>query len=338
MNDQNLNQYQEPDHKPKYKFWLGLVVFLLILFALYKAIFTEHSIAIDNSWTSLWHSNPAPTEVVDKNYAMPEPEADRLDVLILGIRGEDDSDAKDGGPLLTDSIQVFSYDKKTKKASLISIPRDLYITIYGDKKDKLNTAYEYGMYHSTSGLQFAKNKISQITGVYIDKVVIFDFSAFKEIVDQLGGVDITLDKPFSENQQWGYPFSLPAVPNNLDGQSALYYARSRYSSTDFDRSRRQQQIMMAIKDKILKLNFLSDPVKTFSIFNLIRNDIKTDIGIWDMKQFIDLAHEISGTGLKKYNITTDNLLMDSRINDQYVLLPKSGDLAQIKQFFQDSLK
>ena len=92
-----------------------------------------------------------------------------------------------------------------------------------------------------------KELVSKITGVYIDKAVILDFFSFEKIIDQVGGIDIVLENPFEEKQQWGYEFSLPAGPNHLDGKNALYYARSRFSSSDFDRSRRQQEVMFALK-------------------------------------------------------------------------------------------
>ncbi len=292
-------------------------------------------ISITNPFAQGADKTPKPTP--DAEYAMPEKEPNRLDILVLGIRGENDPDADSGGPLLTDSIQIFSYDKITKKSSLISLPRDLYIKIHDDKKDKLNSAYEYGLAHSPNSLEFIKNKFSQISGIYIDEVVVFDFSSFKEIVDALGGIDVTLAAPFSESQQWGYKFSLPAGLNHLNGQDALYYSRSRYSSSDFDRSRRQQQVIFAIKDKLLKLNFLSDPVKSFSILNLIRSDVKTTIGIWNIKQYIDMANNIKFDEMKRSVISTDNLLLEGRENGSYVLLPKTGSLSEIKNFFKESL-
>ncbi|HZZ99116.1 MAG TPA: LCP family protein, partial [Candidatus Paceibacterota bacterium] len=262
------------------------VIFAMVCGALAYAGTFRHSISVTNA---LGFDTPTPSASADPNYAMPAEDSNRLNILVLGIRGQDDPNADNGGPLLTDTIQVFSYDKTTHKSSVISLPRDLYLNVHDNDKDKINTIYEYGYYHSADPLQYVKERFSQISGVYIDKVVIFDFSSFKEIIDAVGGVDITLDKPFSETEQWGYTFSLPAGNNHLDGQQALYYARSRYSSSDFDRSRRQQQIMFALKDKLMKMNFFANPIKTFNILSTVRNDIKTDIGIWDIKQFLDLA-------------------------------------------------
>ena len=325
----------EPSLLYRLRYFLMIAVIVAGLFYL-GAI--RHQIDILNPFTNRDSTQPLPVITPDPDYAIPDKEANRLDILILGIRGANDPDATSGGPLLTDSIQIFSYDKITKKSSLISIPRDLFVTIHDQKKDKINSAYEYGLSHSKNSLQFIKDKLSQITGVYMDQVVVFDFSSFKEIVDALGGVDVTLTVPFSESQQWGASFSLPAGLNHLDGQNALYYARSRYSSSDFDRSRRQQQIMFAIKDKLLKLNFLSDPVKSFSILTLIRNDVKTDIGVWNFSELLSLVNQVKFDQIKKSVISTDNLVMESKDNGAYILLPKAGTFVDIKQLFQDVIK
>ncbi len=279
-------------------------------------------------------------ESTNPNYSSVPKENNRLDILILGIRGEDDPDAKDGGPLLTDAMLVFSFDKTNKKASIVSIPRDLYVKIDKNKEDKINAAYEYGYYHKGDGISYTKELISKVTGVYVDKVIVLDFSSFEKIIDDVGGIDIVLAAPFSESQQWGYKFSLPAGPNHLDGVNALYYMRSRFSTSDFDRSRRQQELMFALKNKLTNLNFWSDPIKTIAIFNSIRSNIKTDINIWNIKELIDLTKEIdSSDKIKKYIISTDNLVYESHTSSgSYILLPKGDNFTQIKQLFQDVLK
>src|SRR3989344_2515737 len=188
----------------------------------------------------------------DPDYIMPKPEDNRWDLLVLGIRGEDEID-QEVGALLTDTMMLISYDKETQRTSMVSIPRDLYVRIYGEKTDKINSAYEIGILRNNE-LGFTKKLISRITGVYIDSAIVVDFSSFEKIIEDLGGIDVVLDKPFTEAQQWGYEFSLPAGENHLDGQTPPYYARSRFSLSDFDWAQRQQKIIMAIKDKVLALD------------------------------------------------------------------------------------
>ena len=94
---------------------------------------------------------------------------------------------------------------------------------------------------------------------------------------------------------------------------------------------------MAIKDKLLQLNFVGDPVKSFSVLNMVRNNIKTDIGVWNIGQYLDMAGRSSLDAMKRTVISTDNLLIESKENGLYVLLPKSGDLSEIKRLFSESL-
>ena len=279
----------------------------------------------------------------DPDYAMPKPEDNRWDILLLGVRGEDDENAEEAGALLTDTIMILSYDKNTEKTSLVSIPRDLYVRIHDDKMDKINSVYEIGVLRKNK-LSFTKKLFSRITGIYIDNALVLDFSSFKQIIDDLGGIDVNLDKPFVEKQQWGYEFNLPAGNNHLDGSTALYFARSRFSTSDFDRAQRQQKIILAIKNKIFKLNLLADPIKTLNILNTIRKNIETDLKLWDTGSILNLAEEFKGTenGIKRYIITTENLVYESYIQTNagnlYVLLPKGDNFQQIQQLFRKILE
>jgi len=344
----NFNYYRQPDFnnftssKQSRRRTVFLILSLFLAgYAAFRLGFAYNTIEINNGgepsfWrrlTGILALNPA--EPADKNYIMPEKEENRFDVLLLGIRGGDDPEAKDAGPLLADTIMLLSFNKENKKTSVISVPRDLYVKIDGSKKDKINTAYEYGIYRN-KGLNFTKELLSKITGVYVDKALVIEFSSFEKIIDELGGIDLTLTKPFEEPSQWGYAFSLPAGQNHLNGRDALYYARSRYSSNDFDRSRRQQQVIFAVKDKLSNLNFWADPLKTISLLAAIRNNIATDINIWNTKELLDLAKEIGGTGkIAKEVISTENLLYENRENEAYILLPKGDNFDGIKQLFQD---
>ena len=275
----------------------------------------------------------------DPDYSIPKPEKDRWDILILGIRGEDDENAEEAGAMLTDTIMILSYEKTSQKTSLVSIPRDLFVRITNDKTDKINSAYEIGALNN-GGISFAKKIFSRITGIYIDNVIVLDFSSFKQIIDDLGGIDVELDKPFMEKQQWGYEFNLPAGINHLDGPTTLYYARSRFSTSDFDRAQRQQKIILAVKDKISELSLLSDPIKTLSILKTIHNNIETDLKLWDAGSLLDLAKEFNNSGdkIRRYLITTENLVYEGHINNLYVLLPQGDNLQGIKNLFQEILQ
>ncbi len=260
----------------------------------------------------------------DPEYALPTNSNDRLDVLILGIRGKEDVE---NGGLLTDTVLLLSIDKSSGRASLVSIPRDLTIRITDDRVGKINTLYAH------YGVSETKKMYSRILGVGIDNIVVADFDAFVSVVDTLGGITVTLDKPFQESQQWGFPFSLPAGKNNLNGQQALYYSRSRYSSSDFDRSRRQMQVLMAIKDKATSLSLLDEPIKALSLITEIRKHINTDLNIFDLGTIKDiLLQQKKLATIRRYQLTTENVLYETKVNGVYELLPRDATLKHIKDF------
>lgn len=361
-NQESLNEQLAQNKNRRWREYPGMI-FLFItlaiigalsLYGAYRLGFGSNEISINNGglWgkvSGIFLDEPTPTPtstpipLILKNkddYVNPEKEKDRLDILILGMRGHDDPDPNQTGAYLTDTIILLSVDKTTKKASLVSVPRDLYIILYPGREDKLNSVYEIGLARK-QGLEFTRKLMSQITGVYIDHVVVFDFSAFKTIVDDLGGIDITLDKAFVEPVQWGYPFELPAGENHLDGENALYFVRSRYSSSDFDRAQRQQKVLLAIVDKVKNLNIFSDPGTALAIANTVRKNIDTDLDILDAATIIGLANDLksSESSIKKETITTENLVYESRSPiGAYILLPVGDNFSEIKSFFKNIIK
>ncbi|MCC6405157.1 MAG: LCP family protein [Candidatus Yanofskybacteria bacterium] len=265
----------------------------------------------------------------DPEYAMPENSKKRLDILVLGIRGRDDVE---NGGLLTDTIVLFSLDTTSGKATMTSIPRDLMVRITDERSDKINGVYAH------YGVNGSKKLFSRILGVAIDHVVVVDFAAFSTIVDTLGGVTVTLEKPFTETTQWGYEFSLPAGENTLTGEQALYYVRSRYGTSDFDRSRRQMQVLLAIKAKAAALDLTNDPIRAVQLASTVRKHVETDLNIFDIGTARDLLEQQESLGrIKRYQLTTENLLYETHRDGAYVLLPLGDTLSHIKEFFSTIL-
>ncbi|MEX2052641.1 MAG: LCP family protein [Candidatus Paceibacterota bacterium] len=342
-------EFPKPE-KPWFKrplFYILFGIAIVIGFFAFQFGLAYNSITIDNGppwWKGVANvfnfSEDAPPPI--ELNPIPEEEPDRLDILVLGIRGED---ALEEGGLLTDTIMVVSIDQKTKKISMISIPRDLFIDILANTgnggtvriKGKINRVYESGLPRG-EGLALSQQVFSRITGTYIDHVIVFDFKAFEEIVDTIGGVDVTLARPFHESSQWGYEFSLPEGKNHLEGEQALYYVRSRYSTSDFDRARRQQEVIAAIKSKALSLGFLANPLNVTSLFSDLKNNIRTDFKIWDIKDLLDLASAFSQSSIKNYVITTQNLVYETHTEGgEYILLPNEGNYDGIKNLFKEIL-
>lgn len=297
-----------------------------------------------------------------ENMATPSPDSDRLNILLLGLRGESDPN----GGLLTDSIMVLSIKRSTGQIALISIPRDLYVVIPSTSiKEKINYAYALGFEKkgAAGALLFSKIAVSQATGLYMDKAISVDHQALKEIVDTLGGVTLKLDKAFLEDQQWvaggdaglspffhiqtktsttsdgiaqiqKWVFEVPAGVQTLDGNSTLYFVRARYATSDFDRVRRQQLVLSAMKDKALSLGILANPVKLFQILDSLGKNIRTDMGINDFKPLLGIAETLkTGTIIRKVFDTTPEGLLYSGKSDggAYILLPRGDDFSKMQE-------
>jgi LCP family protein required for cell wall assembly len=259
---------------------------------------------------------------------------DRINILVLGYRGADDP----SGGLLSDSIMLVSIKKSTGKVSLISVPRDLYVTIPGTGiKEKINFAHAYGEEKKANGggLAYSKAIVSEVTGQYIDYAISINHKAFKEIVEAVGGVDVYLDKPFVENEQFTNEIilNLPAGKNHLDSTTALFYARSRYTTSDFDRMRRQQQILLAVKDKILSLGFLANPVKIFNLMDIAGRNVRTDMSTGDIQNLIGMLTKLDKDNVikKVFDTTPEGLLYSTTAqNGAYILLPDGGNYDKIR--------
>lgn len=260
---------------------------------------------------------------------------DRINILLLGLRGADD--IKNGG-LLTDTMMIVSLKPQTNEVAMTSIPRDLYVEMPGsDTKGKINEAYSYGMKSGDwkDGLKSSRQEIEDVTGLDIHYVVSVDFTAFKEIIDTMGGVTVYLDKPFSEAVPFeeGY-ISLPAGTSTLNGDKALLYSRARYSSSDFDRARRQQQVLVAVKEKALSLGILSNPIKLVSILDSVGNHVRTDAELWEIKELAELFRNANTSSIKSkvFDTSEAGLLYQTHNSaGSYILLPVGGNYDKIHE-------
>lgn len=256
----------------------------------------------------------------------------RVNILILGIGGQGHE-----APNLSDTIMVMSIDPKTKDAALLSIPRDLYVKIPASDSTrtqyaKINAANAYG------GPELAARTVSNVIGVPIHYYVIIDFSGFRQAVDAVGGVDINVAKAISDpdypcdNERGGYcPLRIAAGMQHMNGAVALRFARSRKSTSDFDRAARQQMVISALRTKALQLSTLTNPVKLSSLIDAIGSHIKTDIQPKEITKLSNLAKDIDTSKMPQKVLNTDSkdalLVGGTNIIDGagYIEVPKIGN-------------
>lgn len=344
-------------------FLLTLIVVVIIgaTFSIYKTYaFTNNIFKSDGAggFTALIpHSNDKTSYSSDIDKDLKN--GTNVNILLLGYGG-----AGHDGAYLTDSIMVASINPSKKNISLISLPRDLWVSIPSDAKysthGKINSAYEIGVdalnYQGRDdkykgkegGGNMAKDVIGNVLGLQIDYYVTIDFDGFKNVIDDLGGVDVNVQNSFDDyyypsgdknvdgpdcvaemNTQttcryWHVHF-LKGV-QHMNGATSLEYVRSRHAlgveGSDFSRSQRQQNLILAVKQKATQIGSIT---KAFDIMDSLSNNIQTNLTITDTR---DLLTTLKGWNLNSIihdAITDDNFLKSTYSSDgQYILIPRTG--------------
>jgi LCP family protein required for cell wall assembly len=230
-------------------------------------------------------------------------------VLLLGTGGGDHDGAD-----LTDTIILASIDQNNKLVPMLSIPRDFYVDIEDlGGGQRINGVYETGKdkYDSVTGIKYVQEAVEKITGVDIHYYVKIDFDGFRDIVDSLGGVDIYVDEAIHDPY---YPkegtilyetFDLPSGQQSLDGETALKYARSRKTTSDFDRSKRQQKLLFAIKRKAMQKNVLLNPGKITDLYGAVKQNIETNLSMGHIIELAKLSKDFGQENIVSRVITDD---------------------------------
>jgi LCP family protein required for cell wall assembly len=275
----------------------------------------------------------------------------RINILLLGYGGPGHD-----GPYLTDSIMLVSLQPAAHQAMMVSLPRDLYVKIpalprNGTMLGKLNSAYAIGSDHAaypnvrsdwktgTGGGDLAAATVSQITGQPLDYWIGVDFKAFRDVVNALGGIRVDVPAPlddpyFPQGETTGMKhIHFNAGWQSMDGERALEYARSRETTSDFDRSKRQQLIMLAVRQRVFSLNAVP---KLFSLMNALQDNVRTNLRPQEMRQLVDLAGTIKDTDVRRVAIDTTNFLRSGYSRDgQYVLQPLDPRFGALQHYLAD---
>ncbi len=245
----------------------------------------------------------------------------RTNILLLGMGG-----GNHPGANLSDTMEVLSIDWKTNQLAMISVPRDLEVQIPGHGYDKINAA------NADGGGELSSKVVSQILGIPIHYYITLNFSGFVSIIDSVGGIDINVPQAIYDPMYPAYDngpytlFKLSAGEHHLTGAVALQYARSRETTSDFDRAKRQQMIMEALKTKFLSLNFLTNPVKVTSLLNTLGNNLRMTLSVNESYALWTEIKGIDTNGMitKVLDDSADNVLTDQSNSLGYVLIPKKG--------------
>ncbi|MBN2503085.1 MAG: LCP family protein [Anaerolineales bacterium] len=236
---------------------------------------------------------------------MPMPESwngsDRVTVLLMGLDYRDWEAGSSASR--TDTMILLSVDPITKTAGMLSIPRDLWAVIPGFNPGKINTAYYYGEAYKVpgGGPALAMKTVEQTIGVPIDYYAQVDFEAFERFIDMMGG--LKMDIPYAIKVDPVGPkqprYLQPGV-QTLPGDLVLAYARNRYTENgDFDRAARQQQVILAIRDRIINFNMLPDLIANApEIYAELSSGIDTNLSLEDVIKLAVLASQIPKEDIK----------------------------------------
>lgn len=272
------------------------------------------------------------------------PAPKRVNALVLGITGEESA----GGDL-TDTIIFVSADRQAGKVVTVSLPRDVWIAPI---RARINTAYHYG------GMDLAKSTVVEVLGQPIDYAVLIDSALFVDLIDVLGGVEVDVERGFDD-----YRYPIPGKENDLcdgdpefkcryehlhfeagdqemSGEQALKYIRSRHAEgeegTDFARNRRQQRLLLAIKEKILSFQILFSPRKILQLFKAVMVNVKTDVPQERYAELLRMALKFRLKDFKTHGLDEELFISPpasiERYDNQWVLVPKAGDWSEIQDY------
>lgn len=259
---------------------------------------------------------------------------DRITVLVMGV----DRRPGESFATRTDTMIVLSLDPENGTASMLSIPRDLYVEIPGVGRQRINTALPYGAYNGgeAAGAALVAETLNYNLGINIDHYAMLDFQTVIDVVDAVGG--LTIDVPYDINDptypdmNYGYdPLFIPAGTQTMDGALALKYMRTRHADGDFNRSKRQQQMILAFREAVLADGLASAAGKIRTIYSEVREGVVTDLSITDMLSLANAASIVDRDSIQSAVLDSNYVTDFTTASGAYVLIPRTAEIATLVQ-------
>ncbi len=263
----------------------------------------------------------------------------RMTILVMGL------DRRTGENFIsrTDSMMLLSLDPANQTASMMSVPRDLYVDIPGYSRQRINTAFFLGALYGgdgeTSGAELAMQTIERNIGVPVDHYVLIDFDTVMSVIDTFGGVTIDVENTIVDNQypdmNYGYdPLYIPAGENVMDGELALKYMRTRHGSTDFDRSQRQQQLILAFRDQVLASGITGISRRIPAVYQTVTDGIFTDLTVRELTSVLMAGIEINPDNIQRGVLDYNYVYSHTTERGESVLILRTTEVADlINQLF-----
>jgi LCP family protein required for cell wall assembly len=270
---------------------------------------------------------PLPTLMPTMGVLSSVAEGQPVNILLLGS----DRRPGEGWQTRSDAIVVVRLEPATQRVAMLSLPRDLIVAIPGYGQARINAATVYGELNPElgGGVELARQTVSQLLGISIDHVVRADFSAFTQAVDAIGGIDLYVEKELYDaaypTMDYGYmEVYFPVGPMQMDGETALIYSRVRHMDSNYARNRRQQEVLVAILQRVREQNVLGQVQMLADLSTALRDNVQTDLSLDQMIGLAWAFRSVAPEQVERYALD-ENLVYEGGIpGDPYATLPAAG--------------
>ena len=255
-----------------------------------------------------------------------------LNVLLMGV----DQRPTETYPGRTDAIMIAHIDPQTQRVALLSLPRDLIVAIPGYGSARINAASVYGAQAEGTGggIQLMRATVSELLGIPIHYVVRVDFNGFIGAVDAIGGITIDVEQelydPYYPTMDYGYrEVHLLPGPQDMDGETALIYSRIRHMDSDFERMRRQQQVIIGILERVREQHALQQLQSVAAITTALRDYVQTDMPQEQMLVLARTFGDFSLDEVERYTLDGSMVAMNVIPGDPYAQIALPGTIESL---------
>lgn len=267
-----------------------------------------------------WQDYPGPSVWPDIDVPTPAGILDHPDgqvnILLLGS----DQRPYDGG-FRTDTIQLLTINPHEKTVKVTAFPRDLYVYIPGYTVQRINTAMAWG------GFEALATTMEYNFGVKPDYYILINFWSFKDVIDSIGGVTVNIGRNLCD-QRGGYGwYCVSQGPTWMSGETALWYVRSRYTTSDLDRGRRQQEVLEAIFEQVLNLDGLRRAPELYDIY---KRNVTTNLDFSIISSLLPIANNFADPSLvARYAIGAGQVYNWTTTSGAMVLIPVRESVMEV---------
>jgi LCP family protein required for cell wall assembly len=258
---------------------------------------------------------------------------ERVNILLMGLdyRNWEIGD----GPSRTDTLMLVTVDPGSRSAAMLSIPRDLWVNIPGYDYGKINTAYFLGEAYQEpgGGPGLAIQTVEELLDIQIHFYAQVDFTAFERFIDEIGGIEVEVPEEIEIDPIGpGNTVVLQPGLHTLDGPVALAYARSRNSfGSDFDRAYRQQQVIMAVRDRILSLDILKTLIqKSPILYRQLASGVNTNMTLQQVISLSWTASQIPVEHIRREILDLERVVQDYSWDGQQILRPIPEEILALR--------